>query len=160
MSDTVGAGGQPTPGAGAESNADVEAAVKAAIATADAAVAAANAAVGAAAALPPVGAGAPGVQGVPVAPGNTAGAGAAAGAAPGAAQASPDGTPASSGRSTGSAPGGNGDAAGDALGAPASSQTGAVRSPVVLFVGLGLVLVGGAVLAVRNRHRPGRETGT
>ncbi|HEV2758599.1 MAG TPA: IPT/TIG domain-containing protein [Acidimicrobiales bacterium] len=37
--------------------------------------------------------------------------------------------------------------------APTSQSSGAVRSPVLLFAGLGMIMAGAAFLAFRNRHR-------
>ncbi|MGH9266123.1 MAG: hypothetical protein ACRD1D_15680 [Acidimicrobiales bacterium] len=57
----------------------------------------------------------------------------------------------------GSAPGGDAEEAEGAALAPrpTSQSSGAVQSPVLLVLGLGMVFGGGVVLAVRNRHRTG-----
>jgi hypothetical protein len=38
---------------------------------------------------------------------------------------------------------------------PATQSSGVVSNPALLVVGLGMVFLGGAFLAIRNRHRPG-----
>lgn len=48
------------------------------------------------------------------------------------------------------------EAGGRALGPTSTSQSsGAVRSPILLLSGLGLVLTGGVALTMRARRRPG-----
>jgi hypothetical protein len=95
----------------------------------------------------------------------------APGAVPGAPAGSPGAPPPGAGDGTGppvtgedraGAPGqGAGDASGAALGPrPASQSSGAVRSPLLLFAGLGMVFAAGVILAVRNRHQAAGRAGS
>ncbi|MDQ4070216.1 MAG: hypothetical protein M3203_12215, partial [Actinomycetota bacterium] len=57
-------------------------------------------------------------------------------------------------------PGGGQGSGSEVAGRSTSQSAGAVRNPILLMIGLGLVFAAGAVLAVRNRHRAGPPDST